>query len=329
MKIPDAIFNLAFRATGTVLSSSGKNNKLLILMFHRVLPQPDPLLPHDVDVNTFDWQMGLIKHCFTPLSLTEAAHRLRTGTLPPRSVCVTFDDGYADNYHFALPVLKKYDIPATVFVAVGFIDGGMMWNDAIIETCRHAKSGVMDLYAIGLDRYPINTQKERLDTINTVIQRLKYLPMEERQAKVEKITGLANEDLPNNLMMTHDQLNQLSLHGIEIGAHTVSHPILSRMPLDQAEYEIIEGRNRLQDMLGTTIKSFAFPNGKPGYDYGPDHVRTVRQAGFDVAVSTAWGYASSDGDPYQLPRIAPWDSSSLRYGLRMLKTYIGKPANIV
>src|SRR5690242_15121760 len=102
---------------------------LSILVYHRVVAEPDPLVPEQVCAREFDLQLTVLGRWFTVLSLREAAARLRSGTLPMRSACVTFDDGYADNATIALPILRRRGVPATFFLATGFIDGGRMWND--------------------------------------------------------------------------------------------------------------------------------------------------------------------------------------------------------
>ena len=111
------MFGLAIRAAVSAAYPGGARARMAILIFHRVLPEPDPLLPDVPDVSRFRWQMQLLADYFHPLPLDEAAARLTAGDLPPRTVCVTFDDGYRDNLDFALPVLEEVGIPATVFVA--------------------------------------------------------------------------------------------------------------------------------------------------------------------------------------------------------------------
>ena len=105
---------------------------LSILIYHRVVAQPDPLFPDVVTAEEFDLQMAALTRWFTVLPLGRAVERLRNGTLPVRAACVTFDDGYADNALSALPILLKHGVKATFFVATRFLDGGSMWNDTVI-----------------------------------------------------------------------------------------------------------------------------------------------------------------------------------------------------
>jgi len=105
--------------------------------------------------------------------------------------------------------------------------------------------------------------------------------------------------------------------GMEVGAHTVSHPILARMAPDAAAAEIRNSKRHLEDIVGAPIRLFAYPNGVPQQDYTAAHVRMVLDCGFAAAVSTAWGAASRRSDRFQLPRFTPWDGTAPRFGVRM------------
>src|SRR3954471_12271022 len=106
---------------------------LSILIYHRVQAVPDPLFPEAVDLARFEQHLRLLTRWFRVLPLSEAVRLLRDGTLPARAACITFDDGYADCAAATVPLLRRYHASATFFVASGFIDGGCMWNDAVVE----------------------------------------------------------------------------------------------------------------------------------------------------------------------------------------------------
>lgn len=296
-----------------VLSLAGE--RLSILIYHRVLRQRDTIFPDEIDAAAFDCHLASLRACFNILPLSEAVQALRAGTLPPRAACITFDDGYADNAEVALPILQRHGVPATVFVATGFLDGGRMWNDTVIELVRAAPDR-LDLGALG--SFELDTPAQRRAAIGSLLGQLKYLPLEARQDAVDALCARVGVALPDNLMMRTEQVRQLHQAGIEIGAHTVHHPILARLGAGQARREIADGRDALEALIGSRVRLFAFPNGKPGQDYLPEHVAMVRELGFDGAVSTAPGAAGRGSDPYQLPRFTPWDQGALRFNLRML-----------
>lgn len=309
-----------YRTLLNVLSPAGREARLSILIFHRVLPRVDPLFPEEVDAARFDAQCRWIREWFRVLPLDEAAMQLREGRLPARALAITFDDGYADNHHVAMPLLQKHGLTATFFVATGFLDGGRMWNDTVIEAVRRAPAGRLDLagtVAAPLGAFELGDDAQRRAVIDALIRGVKYQEPEERLRWVQAIAERCGAALPNDLMMTSDQVRGLRRGGMQVGAHTVNHPILARLPAAQARREIDDSRRWLQDLLGEPVRVFAYPNGKPGEDYGDEAVGLVRELGFETAVSTRWGAAHAGSDPLQLPRFSPWDRSRSRYAARL------------
>jgi peptidoglycan/xylan/chitin deacetylase (PgdA/CDA1 family) len=262
------------------------------------------------------------------MPLQDAIKRLRQGNLPSRATCVTFDDGYADNAEVALPILRKYNVPATFFVAPGFLDGGRMWNDTVIECIRRAPGQLLDLSKIGFGKFSIANALQRQRAISSLLDKLKYLPPEARNVEVDKISAHISAVLPTDLMMTSDQVRALHNAGMEIGGHTFSHPILACMDHASARGEIADGKHALESITGTSVRLFAYPNGKPGQDYLSEHVEMVRQIGFEAAVSTAWGAAKAGSDLHQLPRFTPWDRSGAKFMLRMAHNMLRTPHTV-
>lgn len=294
--------------------------RLSILIFHRVLPAPDPIFPDEIDVARFDALMGLLSRTFRVLPLGAALRLREDGRLPPRALAITFDDGYADNVTLALPVLQRYGVQATVFVATGFLDGGRMFNDSVIECIRRTEVATIDLGAFGLGVHELATPAQRRQTIETLLPKAKYLGLAEREQFVDRLLHLAGRPmLPNDLMMRSEQVAALHRAGIEIGAHTVRHPILRLVADDEAEREITDGAERLRDITGAPVGLFAYPNGKPMQDYDARHVAMVRRLGFRAAVSTAPGVVNAQADLHQLPRFTPWDRAPLPWLARLMR----------
>jgi peptidoglycan/xylan/chitin deacetylase (PgdA/CDA1 family) len=285
---------------------------LSILIYHRVLAAPDPLFPEQVDARRFEQHVRLLNRWFRAIPLAEAVRRLANRTLPPRAACITFDGGYADNAEVALPILQRHNTPATFFAASGFLDGGCMWNDAVIEVVRNAPGERLNLGRAGFGVVDIGCPVRRRAVIDMLIAALKYLPAGER---IERVKRMARSFTPT--MLTSDQVLALHRAGMEIGAHTVSHPILSSISNADARAEIAGGRARLEDIIQARVGLFAYPSGKPGRDFEQRHAAMLRSQGFDAAVTTAWGAARCATDPFQLPRFTPWDRSSGRFLLRM------------
>ncbi len=306
------------RIAGNLLSPAGKRGRLSILIYHRARAAPDSVLHDEIDAVTFERHMAMLAAEFNVLPLGEACARLARGHLPARAACVTFDDGYADNEQLALPILKRFGLPATFFVSTGYSDGGIMFNDGVIEVVRCAPAGTYDLSSLGLGSHSLGDSTSRRVAIDTLIWQLKYRPVRERSALVEQLASTMRSALPKDLMMRSAQIKRLCDEGMEIGGHTVNHPILAGLSEQEARAEIIDGKRRLEEITGTPVTLFAYPNGKPGLDYGPREVELVREAGFTAAVSTFGGVAKHGSDLFQLPRFSPWDRSPRRLGVRLL-----------
>lgn len=312
----------------SVLSPAGERARLNVLIFHRVLPQPDPLFPDEVDARRFSDMLGWVRNWFNVLPLDEAIARLSEGTLPARAAALSFDDGYADNHDVALPLLRQHGLPCSFFVATGFLDGGRMWNDTLIEAVRHTRQAVLDLRGLqdgqgaDLGRHPVGDIASRRAALGDLIGRVKYLSPEPRLACVNAIASRAEVRPADNLMMSSEQVRALRRAGMQIGAHTVSHPILAKIAEQDAADEIARSRDTLQALLGEPVSLFAYPNGKPGTDYLPDvHPRIVRELGFQAAVSTRWAAARRGDDVFQVPRFTPWDRSRSRFALRLARNF--------
>lgn len=286
---------------------------LSILIYHRVLAERDPLLPGVPDADRFERQMRVLKRFFNVMPLSTAVRHLRQGTLPGRALCITFDDGYADNATLALPILKRHGLHATFFIATAYLDGGQMWNDDVIDYVRQAPAGRLDFSMIGQGSLPGATFEQKRQAIDQILLQLKYLPFAERQTMAGRLAPKARQPL----MMSTSQVRALLAAGMEVGAHTDRHPILSALPDAEALADIANGKAALEAITGTRVTLFAYPNGKPMADYTPRHVEMVRALGFDAALTTVAGTAGLGSDPWQLPRYTPWQQDSPRFLMRL------------
>jgi peptidoglycan/xylan/chitin deacetylase (PgdA/CDA1 family) len=305
------------RTIGSAVLGAGDRTRLSILIYHRVLPEPDELLANEIDTELFQMQMEIIADTFNVLPLAEAVERLKRRELPPRSACITFDDGYANNATHALPILQELSLPACFFIATGFLDGSCMWNDIIIEAVRGMKKRTLNLESSYLGTHRLETRQDRIAAIGFLLPQLKKLDPSKRSDTVEQVLREAEIDRPVGMMMSPAQVRSLTDSGMEVGAHTVSHPILRTLSEQQSREEIANCKIQLEEITGRPISLFAYPNGRPGRDFSRDHVGIVKELGYLAAVTTAKGAATCSTDRFLLPRFTPWDRTRLRFLFRM------------
>lgn len=313
---------MLMRSAFHLASTRGGAPRLNIFVFHRVLPTPDPLFPDEVDAAAFDRMLGWISDWFRIVPLAEGIEQLRRGDLPARAAAITFDDGYADNLTQALPILQRHHAPATLFVATGFLDGGRMWNDTVIEAVRRTPLTHLDLGAIDMGRVAVGSVAEKRHAIGELIPRIKHLPPLARERHVAAVAEASQAALPDDLMMASAQLRQWHRAGMGVGAHTVTHPILATTDAETARQEMLDSKRWLEALIGERIGLFAYPNGKPEQDYRAEHADLAADVGFDAALATVWGAARRDSDVFQLPRFTPWDRTKYRFGARLLQNLL-------
>src|SRR5262249_53288253 len=190
-----------------------------------------------------------------------------SGQLPQRALSITFDDGYANNEAVAAPILARLGLHATFFIATGFLDGGRMFNDSVVEAIRRYRGDALDLRSFGLGVYRTGTVDERVSAIAGILAAIKYRRLSERVDLTERFAQLAEVTLPSDLMMTTAQASNLVRMGFALGSHTHSHPILAGLEADEARREIKVGKERVEELAGSRVTLFAYPNGFPDRDY--------------------------------------------------------------
>jgi len=264
-----------------------------IIMYHGFCG-PNEDVPRCVSANLFRRQLEYIKKHYQPLKLRDLVEaRLRDGSYPRRAVVITVDDGYANFYHWAFPLLLEFEIPATIFIVSGLIDNNeWIWVDKVMYLCDNAR-GV-----------PILARKNR----RSLFRALMRLPVAERDFRVKELVKQAKVPIPakpplNYALMSWDQLREMADSGlIEIGSHSRTHPILAYVNAEDSWKELYTSRCLIQERLSIPVQSFCYPNGMPG-DYRQDQVEMLRRAGYLCATLSYSGYVSSKSDIFKLPRI--------------------------
>lgn len=293
----------------------------LILGYHRISEVADDFYQICVAPESFAGQMEALREYAHPVSLSDLVQSLKQNALAPKSVAVTFDDGYADNLHVAKPILEKYDIPATVFVCTGFAGREFWWD----ELERLVTSSKADLHTLKSQIYEnqfgwpqalVSRRAEgrrnnsyRQEFVRALYRWLLTVPPITREQFMDLIRLWAESDsqeLSTRRALTSSELLRLADGTlIEVGAHTRSHPTLTRLAVEEQSEEIVSSKQYLENFLDKPVCAFAYPNGKMTMDTREILVRT----GFTYACCTEINLIRAGQDQYKLPRFWPGNES--------------------
>lgn len=305
-------------------------NGVTILAYHRILDVPDEnSFPFDIElvsasVSSFTSQMQYIKENYTPLSFASLLQYLDRGDAPPRgSVIVTFDDGFSDNYYNAFPILKKFNIPATIFLSTGYIDSQeIFWYEKLsyaVMTTSPRTLAIPQFARIRID----GTASSRRCAIKALMRHLQRVPDLIRLQLLDNLFDQLSVDHrnihdPRSGPMTWEQILEMSANCIEFGSHGVSHPVLSMLDSTKLEHELAHSKQNIESMLNKPVQVLAYPVG--GEEAFNDKVRTaVKSAGYRLGVSYIAGIEKPEQwDVYALRRLHVERYVDIRYFKAML-----------
>jgi peptidoglycan/xylan/chitin deacetylase (PgdA/CDA1 family) len=287
----------------------------VILTLHHVRPPADDAFQSGRELEIapafLEATVGLLRrHQLEPVSLDEMAERLKRGSSRVRFVCLTFDDGYRDNLEWAYPILKRHRIPFAIYLTTGVPDGQpcLWWRT--VDRAVAAAPEIEITIGGAPRRLACRTAAEKVAAVAEVHRLLRALPDEaQRRAVVADLAAQAGVDAcapTRELGLTWDELRMLAADPlVTIGAHTVSHPFLCKLPVHEARREMAAGAARIKDMLGTAPAHFSYPYGDAGAA-GPRDFALAREAGFATAVTTRPGvlFPEHRMHLWALPRIS-------------------------
>jgi peptidoglycan/xylan/chitin deacetylase (PgdA/CDA1 family) len=284
---------------------------LRILMYHRFWPPGSGLR------SSLEDQCRLLSRQYRPLSLSAAAAALRAeAPLAPNSIAVTVDDGHRDFFDHAFPLFQAYRIPAMVYLATDFITHrAWLWFDRLAYCVRHARAAQLEWEG---KMWPLATTEERDLAGSAICSQLEGLPHRQRLASLQAIEKLTHSEVPAEppeeyAPLDWTQIRAMRRQGIEFGAHTITHPILSTLESDAALTQEIQGsRDVIEEALQEPVLHFCYPSGRP-QDRSSKVVDVVRQCGFRTAVTTERGLNRPGDDPFLLHRLGVEPGSEPAY----------------
>jgi peptidoglycan/xylan/chitin deacetylase (PgdA/CDA1 family) len=284
---------------------AANRGRVLLLTYHRFAREADP---HAASAAAFDAHLRYLKARYTLVPLSRvAAHYAGREELPARAACVTIDDGFRDAYDIAFPLLRRHGVPATLFAITDFLDGRVwMWTDKLRHVALRTKAERLTAELDGRTlEAKLGGRASRLAAAGRVNSELKRLPADERDRTIGRLAaahGVALAPAPPEEFgpVTWAQAREMDAAGMEIGSHTVSHPILTNADDEQLRRELRDSRARLETELGRTVDLFCYPNGS----FDERVRRETERAGYACAVTTLHGLNERRADPLTLRRVS-------------------------
>ena len=284
--------------SGDGLRRAKAQKQARILMYHGIQDA-------EVSAELFDWQLGVLRNEFEPVSLKELLRRRTARALTGREVAITFDDGVRNHVTTAYPILRNRNVPATFFVCPALIDSGdWIWNTELRVRLPHLAPA---------ERTALKAKiGSAADDIESLVSQTKRLDLASRRLAEKWVRDRTpafsptEQQLDRYAPMSWGQLGSLDPSLITIGSHTLNHPILPTLSADQLKEEIGASRRALQRRLGREVEMFCYPNGDNDV-----RAQSMVREHYAAAVSTAPRALADGDDLWLLPRIPAGETRGL------------------
>jgi peptidoglycan/xylan/chitin deacetylase (PgdA/CDA1 family) len=300
-----------FRAYSTIRRAIYRF-QIAILMYHRVGLSEDNWSFGPLSTLSFQNQIESLTYQGEIISLEVLASYLQKGQSPPsKTIVITFDDGYRDNYLNAFPILLKSKVPATIFLTTGNIGADKLhWWDQIGYLIHKTSLQEVSLSELGFHR--LQSVKDRNRAQYLITQKLKTFDEDRKSWWISQLGASLKTDIPagmgKKLILSWNEIREMDAGGVSFGAHTVNHPLLTQVPLTRAQWEIAESKKDIQNYLGKEVTTFAYPDGR----WNMEIADLVQKSGFVCAVATSPSHIILPSDnPFTLSRIEMTGNESL------------------
>ena len=307
------MFECLFRSGLVHLSRRHNRHSALVLIYHDVLPagfpQDNALFGMSVSTTEFEWQIQYLRRHYNPINFQQFADWFHGNTeLPDCPVLITFDDGHANNFEFALPILSKFEISPVCFVVTESLGTRKQtwFEDAYY---RLMFSPALTWKTQTGEVWPLGTQQQRTAACGRFFTLCRSFTRTQQQTELDCMRA----DLPVSVsddyyrarfeFLSAAQLRRMREAGVEIGAHTVTHPILSTLSPDSAHRELSLSKSQLENIIGSPVRAFAYPFGAPGLDFGARETTLAAQSGFSFAFAGEGGLVNPSSDALSIPRV--------------------------
>lgn len=279
--------------------------RIFILLYHKVDYKAPPFFGVAVRPDVFEKQIRFLKRYYKIVDLS-ALNQLEQfdRTSPSDLIVITFDDGYRNNYTHAFPILKKYNVPATIFLATDYIGNNqLLWHDKLswilykavnLPDSRRLMKFELSQEIIGeVERFFAADSFGRVSILRSLVALLKVYSTQEREEVITRLAEACRVNTwpgdENRPMLFWEEVREMSKHGISFGSHTMSHPVLSDISVEEARREIVESKNIIEEQIQKPVTTFAYPYGKYT-DYTDEVTKVLFDEGFEYACTTTVGY---------------------------------------
>ena len=280
--------------------------RIFILLYHKIDYKAPPFFGVAVRPDVFEKQICFLKKYYNIVDLADLNQLEQLDrTSPSDLIVITFDDGYRNNHRHAFPILKKYNVPATIFLATDYISNNqLLWHDKLswilytaaavpADRKRLIRSGLSMGIISNVERFFVFDSSDRINALRVLAAIFKGFMAEEREDTLDRLakacrinTWPGNEDRP---MLSWEEVREMSKHGISFRSHTMSHPVLSDIAVEEARREIGESKRIIEEQIQKPVTTFAYPYGKKE-DYTDEVTKILIDEGFEYACTTTVGY---------------------------------------
>lgn len=300
------------------------DSSLKILAYHRVTQEEDLSDPLKISNYVFDRQVKYLKKNYNIISGEQLLNLIVANEkIPPKSCLITFDDGWKDNYTNAFPILKKYNVPAIIFISTNFIGSNkIFWHERLQGLLRNISQNVTEIdVRKNLDAWPEaikqdliaiikSPNEKRFGLINHIIQDLK----EFHPHKLYALNDLLSEfvDIKNNetrLMLTWNEVKEMAEHNVHFGSHTENHRILTQISDDQVKYELMASKSTIEERISKPVYFFSYPNG----DYNKSMLEMVKNSGYTAAFAMVSGISFCKKHLFEIKRFMMREDTCLGF----------------
>lgn len=301
----DFVLGVAYRSGLFELGRLMRRQKLTILCYHRFSPTSEG--NGAIPAKLFELHLRYLKKRFTIISFSDLSYMVKGILRVKNPLIITVDDGYRDFAEFAVPLLEKYNVPATLFVTTRFVDGEIwLWPDIVTYAVTRTLKTKFEAFN-SESPFLLRTPEEKKLACTRIQNICKQLAEEDKAEFLLELGDRLDVEIPlypsdEFQPVSWDDLRNFDTQLVEVGSHTVNHPILSRVSAERAQREIEESKEYIEHRLSREVLAFAYPNGMPG-DYRGADKEALREAGYYYAVSCLFGFNAPDSDVFELKRI--------------------------